>query len=136
MGSPVRPKARWESLPPLCTKPSHSATRQASGNLITWEFPRLCRGGSRSLTYTAVVLQEACDGLKTRRDAYGAGRPCIKAEAGGALRQTEADAFVRDGLQLDIFEAAMSSWELLGVSVIGTGCVSPASPSRFERLTY
>jgi hypothetical protein len=23
--------------------------------LITWEFPRLCRGGSRSLTYTAVV---------------------------------------------------------------------------------
>jgi hypothetical protein len=23
--------------------------------LITWEFPRLCRGGSRSLTYAAVV---------------------------------------------------------------------------------
>ena len=22
---------------------------------ITWEFPRLCRGGSRSLTYAAVV---------------------------------------------------------------------------------
>ena len=32
--------------------------------LITWEFPRLCRGGSRSLTYTAVVLRETCDGLK------------------------------------------------------------------------
>jgi len=41
--------------------------------LIAWEFPRLCRGGSRSLTYTAVVLQEACDGLKTRRDAAGRG---------------------------------------------------------------
>src|SRR5258706_594525 len=24
-------------------------------SLITWEFPRLCRGGSRSLTYAAVV---------------------------------------------------------------------------------
>src|SRR5712671_3962207 len=32
--------------------------------LITWEFPRLCRGGSRSLTYTAVVLRETCDGLR------------------------------------------------------------------------
>src|SRR5258708_26333395 len=45
----------------------------AGGYLLTWEFPRLCRGGSRSLTYTAVVLQEACDGLKTRRDAAGRG---------------------------------------------------------------
>ena len=42
----------------------HSRLRKVAG-LITWEFPRLCRGGSRSLTYTAVVLQEACDGLKT-----------------------------------------------------------------------
>src|SRR5258708_17036368 len=41
--------------------------------LITWEFPRLCRGGSRSLTYTAVVLRETCDGL--RRDVMrGAAR--------------------------------------------------------------
>jgi hypothetical protein len=37
---------------------------------------------------------------------------------------------------LDIFEAEMSSWELLGVSVIGTRGVSPTSPSRFERLTH
>jgi hypothetical protein len=28
---------------------------QTGAVLITWEFPRLCRGGSRSLTYTAVV---------------------------------------------------------------------------------
>jgi hypothetical protein len=27
--------------------------------LITWEFPRLCRGGSRSLTYTAVVRRRS-----------------------------------------------------------------------------
>src|SRR5216684_3731527 len=26
----------------------------AGGYLLAWEFPRLCRGGSRSLTYTAV----------------------------------------------------------------------------------
>jgi hypothetical protein len=32
--------------------------------LITWEFPRLCWGGSRSLTYTAVVLRKTCDGLR------------------------------------------------------------------------
>jgi len=40
--------------------------------LITWEFPRLCRGGSRSLTYTAVVLRETCDGL--RNDVMPAGQ--------------------------------------------------------------
>jgi hypothetical protein len=49
------------------------AAAEVPADLITWEFPRLCRGGSRSLTYTAVVLQEACDGLKTRRDAAGRG---------------------------------------------------------------
>jgi len=31
---------------------------------------------------------------------------------------------------------AAPSWELLGVSVIGTGAESSASPSRFERLTH
>jgi len=59
----------------------------------------------------------------------------MKVEA-GAVQQTRSDAFIRDGLQLDIFEAEMSSWELLGVSVIGTRGVSPTSPSRFERLTH
>ncbi len=33
-------------------------------------------------------------------------------------------------------EVPMSSWRLLGVSVIGIGEVSLASPSRFERLTH
>src|SRR5512136_2823626 len=67
--------------------------------LITWEFPRLCRGGSRSLTYAAVVVREACDGLKIRRDACGAGRLAIKVEAGDAVQQTQSDAFIRDGLR-------------------------------------
>jgi len=30
-------------------------TREMVATLITWEFPRLCRGGSRSLTYAAVL---------------------------------------------------------------------------------
>ncbi len=33
-------------------------------------------------------------------------------------------------------EAPMSLWGLLGVSVIGIGDVSLASPSRFERLNH
>jgi hypothetical protein len=33
-------------------------------------------------------------------------------------------------------EVAMSSWGLLGVSIIGIGEVSLASPSRFERLNH
>jgi hypothetical protein len=33
-------------------------------------------------------------------------------------------------------EVPMSSWGLLGVSIIGIGEVSLASPSRFERLNH
>src|SRR5258705_13029646 len=40
-------------------------------NLIAWEFPRLCRGGSRSLTYTAVGHPGNLRWL-TRENAYGA----------------------------------------------------------------
>ncbi len=49
-----------------------SGVRRSALALITWEFPRLCRGGSRSLTYTAVVLRETCDGL--RHDVMPAGQ--------------------------------------------------------------
>ena len=91
-----------------------SGSKQRHG-LITWEFPRLCRGGSRSLTYTAVVLRETCDGL--RHDVM----------RGATISIT---------LVGHLGEVPMSSWRLLGVSVIGIGEVSLASPSRFERLTH
>src|SRR6266849_4161645 len=64
--------------------------------LITWEFPRLCRGGSRSLTYTAVVLRKTCDGL--RHDVIPAGQQgkASTAEIGDAVGETQSDAFIRD----------------------------------------
>jgi site-specific DNA recombinase len=36
-----------------------AAEARRAPSLITWEFPRLCRGGSRSLTYTAVVQRRS-----------------------------------------------------------------------------
>ena len=45
---------------------------RSTRSLITWEFLRLCRGGSRSVTYTAVVLRETCEGL--RHDVMPAGQ--------------------------------------------------------------
>ena len=42
------------SLPLAAQGVVNMPTPRASA-LITWEFPRLCRGGSRSLTYAAVV---------------------------------------------------------------------------------
>ncbi len=52
--------------------------------LITWEFPRLCRGGSRSLTYTAVVHPGNLRWL-THENACGAAMPSKKAEAEHAV---------------------------------------------------
>jgi hypothetical protein len=45
--------------------------------LITWEFPRLCQGGSRSLTYKAVGHPGNLRWL-THDNACGAARPSIK----------------------------------------------------------
>jgi len=104
--------------------------------LITWEFPRLCRGGSRSLTYTAVVLRETCDGL--RHDVMRGGNKAKPKQRRSRMQQGKHR-------QMGLFsitsvghlgEVRMSSWRLLGVSVIGIGEVSLASPSRFERLTH
>jgi hypothetical protein len=39
----------------LMSSSDHCVHDALLGELITWEFPRLCRGGSRSLTYAAVV---------------------------------------------------------------------------------
>src|SRR6266446_296173 len=101
--------------------------------LITWEFPRLCRGGSRSLTYTAVVLRETCDGL--RHDVMRGGN---KAKPKQLRSRTQQGKHRQMGLFSitsvgHLGEVPMSSWGLLGVSVIGIGD-SLASPSRFERL--
>src|SRR6266446_8891082 len=104
--------------------------------LITREFPRLCRGGSRSLTYTVVVLRETCDGL--RHDVMRGGNKAKSKQLRSRMQQGKHR-------QMGLFsitsvghlgEVPMSSWRLLGVSVIGIGEVSLASPSRFERLTH
>ena len=98
--------------------------------------PRHCRGGSGSLTYTAVVLRETCDGL--RHDVMRGGN---KAK----FKQLRSRMQPGKHRQMGLFsitsvghlgEAPMSSWRLLDVSVIGIGEVSLASPSRFERLTH
>jgi hypothetical protein len=107
-----------------------------SGGLITWEFPRLCRGGSRSLTYTAVVFRETCDGL--RHDVMRGGNKANSKQLRSRMQQGKHKQM---GLFLitsvgHLGEVPMSSWRLLGVSVIGIGEVSLASPSRFERLTH
>src|SRR5712671_5359058 len=104
--------------------------------LITWEFPRLCRGGSRSLTYTAVVLRKTCDGL--RHDVIPAGQQgkASTAEIGDAVGETQSDAFIRDHFSWISSRGADVIMGLLGVSVIGIGEVSLASPSRFERLNH
>src|SRR5467141_2631847 len=93
-------------------------------NLITWEFPRLCRGGSRSLTYTAVVLRKTCDGL--RHDVIPAGQQgkASTAEIGDAVGETQSDAFIRDHFSWISSRGADIIMGLLGVSVIGTGEMS------------
>jgi hypothetical protein len=88
------------------------------------------------LTYTAVVLRETCDGL--RRDVM---RGAAKAEhkqlrsrmQHGKHSQMGSFAITSVGY---LGEVPMSSWGLLGVSIIGIGEVSLASPSRFERLNH
>src|SRR6266849_3782267 len=94
--------------------------------LITWEFPRLCRGGSRSLTYTAVVLRKTCDGL--RHDVIPAGQQgkASTAEIGDAVGETQSDAFIRDHFSWISSRGADVIMGLLGVSVIGTGEMSLA----------
>src|SRR5258705_13713806 len=118
--------------PALASSPQPTPTARA---LITWEFPRLCRGGSRSLTYTAVVLRETCDGL--RHDVMRGGN---KAKPKQLRSRTQQGKHRQMGLFSitsvgHLGEVPMSSWGLLGVSVIGIGD-SLASPSRFERLTH
>ncbi len=51
--APVQPAARPEPAP----KPEERARREPADEAISkpqWEFPRLCRGGSKSLTYPGV----------------------------------------------------------------------------------
>jgi hypothetical protein len=87
------------------------------------------------LTYTAVVLQETCDGL--RHDVMRGGKAKPKQLRSrtqqGKHRQMGLFSITSVG---HLGEVPMSSWGLLGVSVIGIGEVSLASPSRFERLTH
>ena len=45
--------AESEVAEPLMAKPAPESPAVAE-QLISWEIPRLCRGGSRSLTYPAV----------------------------------------------------------------------------------
>jgi hypothetical protein len=69
--NPINPHALRESLPmPGDRRPAMSPARR----LITWEFPRLCRGGSRSLTYTAVV-QGRSSRWRGTKHADGSARP-------------------------------------------------------------
>src|SRR5258708_23366412 len=55
--------------------------------LIAWEFPRLCRGGSRSLTYTAVGDPGNLRWL-TRENTCGAPRPSIKLKQNTGMANT------------------------------------------------
>jgi hypothetical protein len=43
-----------------------SSYHPATGRLIHWEFPRLCRGGSRSLTFPGVCPGFPTDGTLMR----------------------------------------------------------------------
>jgi hypothetical protein len=86
------------------------------------------------LTYTAVVHPGSLRGL-THENACGAASPSIKLRPGtrnGKHSQVLSFAIAWVGY----LSGAVPSWELLGVSIIGTGGVSPAPPSRFERLTH
>jgi hypothetical protein len=99
--------------------------------LITWEFPRLCRGGSRSLTYAAVVPRLSSRWRDTKH-ADGSARPSMT-----KLKQSkhsEVRSFPSASVG-HLGKVAMPSWNSFD-SGIGTGGVSPASQSRFERLTH
>src|SRR6267154_46143 len=77
------------------------ATPAANSPLITWEFPRLCRGGSRSLTYTAVVLRETCDGL--RHDVMRGGNKAKSKQLRSRMQQGKHSRWVYSrSLQSDI----------------------------------
>src|SRR5712671_4184023 len=104
--------------------------------LITWEFPRLCRGGSRSLTYTAVVLRKTCDGL--RHDVIPAGQQgkASTAEIGDAVGETQSDAFIRDHFSWISSRGADVIMGLARRFGHRNWEVSLASPSRFERLNH
>src|SRR5882762_1976108 len=101
----------------------------AGGYLLAWEFPRLCRGGSKSLTYTAVGHPGNLRWL-TRENACGAARPSINLK-----QSTGISNRVRDRL-------GWISWR--GGAIMGIArrfghwnwAESSASPSRFERLTH
>src|SRR5258708_21308550 len=93
------------------------ATFRPTECLIAWEFPRLCRGGSRSLTYTAVGHP---GNLRWLTHEIGCG--CSKAE-----HKPEAEH--RYGKHSPVLSFAIAwvgylgeaapSWELLSGSVIG-----------------
>src|SRR5260221_14468076 len=98
--------------------------------------PPALPGSSRSLAYTAVVLRETCEGL--RHDVMRGGNKAKPKQRRSRMQQGKHR-------QMGLFsitsvghlgEGPMSSWRLLGVSVIAIGEVSLASPSRFERLTH
>jgi hypothetical protein len=99
--------------------------------LITWEFPRLCRGGSRSLTYTAVVRRRSSWWRDTKH-ADGSARPSITKLRQGEHSEVRLFPSASVGY---LSKVAMPSSNLPCDSVIGTGGASPASQCRFERLT-
>src|SRR5258708_1464723 len=68
--------------------------------LLAWEFPRLCRGGSRSLTYTAVGHPGNLQWL-THENACGAARPSINLKQSTGMANTVRCFHLRS-LGLDI----------------------------------
>ena len=102
--------------------------------LISWEFPRLCRGGSRSLTYAAVGHPGNLRWL-AHENACGAARQSIKLRRSTGMANT-VRCFLSRSLGLDILARRCHHGNCSAFSVIGTGALSSASPSRFERLTH
>jgi len=79
--------------------------------------------------------REACDRCD-KKYACEAGRLSLKPGASDAVWQPQSGAPFAVAPVGYPCEVAMPPCDLLGVSVIGTGGWSAASPSRFERLTH
>src|SRR5258708_4276214 len=98
------------------TIPAHDPGEMAGVNLalIAWEFPRLCRGGSRSLTYTAVGHPGNLQWL-THENACGAARPSINLKQSTGMANTVRCFHLRS-LWVGYLGEAAPSWELLGLT--------------------
>jgi len=65
---------------------------------MSWEFPRLCRGGSRSLTFPAVLLpvEWSCPKMNTSlhfsvQTGEDGKKPCVTRQQGNACSPCDSD---------------------------------------------